>query len=200
MIDVTEKVLWVLALLLLLALGGVYFLLGTKSAIPAIAMHGRNTSKDEVTKILGAEQVKSLDAALRANPREGDTDKQYERTAEKYRVVNRATFDRFSNLNDAFQEVKKYSSSVVDNDDGSNSLEIFDLGEASTLTNLGFEDHDIIDYIDGEKIDFSNPIEGRQLFQALRDRMEQQGYLKIDIRRRSKPTKVIVTLDKLPPM
>ncbi|MEM7263993.1 MAG: hypothetical protein AAF488_18550 [Planctomycetota bacterium] len=195
MLDVFEKVVWILTALAILAIGGYYLVLGAPSPIPAIAMNGRTTSKAEVSKALGDNQRAKLTEQLKTSPREGDTPKQYERIKEEYRAINRATFERVSNLTDAMHEAKKISSKIVENKDGTNSLQVFDFDENSALGNLGFQENDVIDFIGGEQIDFGNRLQARELFYDLRDRFDENGFIKIDVRRRNRPMKILIKLD-----
>ncbi len=199
MIDVLEKVVWILTGLVLVLAGGWYLVLGAPSPVPAIAMQGRTTSKQELTEKLDEPQRRKLDEVLKESPREGETAKQYERQREEFQTINRAAFERMTNLTDAMHEAKTVSSKVIENKDGTNSLEVFDIPEGSVMGTIGFQDQDIIDAIGDENIDFSSRMAARELFYAKRDQLSSDGFIKIDIRRRNKPMKIIVNLEDMVP-
>ena len=196
-VDVLEKVCWILAGLVLLAIAGWYLICGAPSPVPAIAMQGRSATKKEVTSNFNEQQKAMFQEAITVSPRDSDTQKQYERVREEYHTINPATHQRMSNLTDALHEAKTVSSKVIENPDGTNSLEVDEIPENSVLDTIGIQDKDVIDYIGGQRIDFSSSLQGREFFYDMRDQLSANGFLKIDIRRRNKQLKIIVNIESL---
>ncbi len=89
----------------------------------------------------------------------------------EFRKVSRETLGRVSNLTDAINEMKRAGSTVIQNKDGTTSLKIHDFAPGSFLGKIGFKEQDIIELIDGEKIDFRSHLQAKETFEVLREKM-----------------------------
>ena len=122
MLDWLEKGTWVLAILVVVATAGFFFVAGAPSSTPYIALESREVSKSDVLKSLSKEGKQKLTAQLnKPPPTSGDPKKGSERSRRaaqkqpKFIKINPEFYQRYRNRADALQEAKNASHRVIDN-------------------------------------------------------------------------------------
>ena len=88
------------------------------------------------------------------------------------------------------REFDKFQSVVLPGADGRNTrLRIFGITEQSLLTSMfGLQDGDIIEFIDGDQIDFEESYqEHRQRYSHLMDKLKKGGVISLTLTRNGNP-------------
>jgi hypothetical protein len=87
-------------------------------------------------------------------------------------------------------ELKKAKSELLPGADGrSTRLRVFDIDEDALLKKFGLEDGDVVEFIDGEKIDFSGSshLEHIQRWKRVKDKLEKGQKISITLTRAGQP-------------
>lgn len=206
MIDFIEKTIWGLSLLVLATVIGWFAYLGGPSTVPFILAESESVDRKVVMDRLTPEAKVALEKAL--NPerpsekatkdkdgKPGKTNKKPRkgRSTQEYMLVNRATFERVATKNEALKEADKAKSEVVQNKDGSNSLRVYDFSETSILSQVGVEENDVVDLVDGKKIDFTSPLEANQLYDECKAKFDSGVPIVVEVTRRGRPVQIVVS-------
>ncbi|MFN0060071.1 MAG: hypothetical protein ACKVX7_16560 [Planctomycetota bacterium] len=192
MLDIVEKIVWGLGIGLVVIIIAAYLVLGAPSFIPSIAAEGRKVeNRAEFEGMLNSPAQQDLRDKL-STPIPGGSSKTP--VTVETRVINRAAFNRVANPSDALREAHLASSAVVEDPNGGNSLEISAIEENSLLKKLGFQNKDILDSVDGLKIDFSSALEANELYNKVRASVEAGNPAVITLRRNGKPMRIVVGL------
>lgn len=204
MLDVMEKIAWVLAGILLLALGAVFYFLGVPSTEPLIAMHAQTVKtqaefekglKDDAKKDLEEqleEGVRSLSAS--GSSRAGASG----RVNRDFKKINRPLFERVSTRNDALYEANKISSEIVEVN-GQSAMKLTEIPASSPLAELGFKELDVITSIGNIDVDFASATSADDAFADAKAILESGSALVITLQRgaRGTPHQVAISLSDL---
>ncbi len=194
MLGILEKIVYGLTALALIVLVGGLVMYGLPSTTPSIAMESRIIDQNALDAKLNADQKNRLDVAIRGLdesddgklvPRE-DGNRAAKRTLYE---VDEDLFDRLGNLNDCISELSFASSKVQE--DG--TLKVFDIQEGSLLQKVGLADNDILERVDGLKIDFGNVSGCRDSWQKCLQRLEVGDPIVVEIRRNGARHHLIVS-------
>lgn len=199
MIDIVEKLVWGLAVLALVSVGAYWALCGGPSTTPYILADSMVVDKRaDFEKKLSDEAKKFLKmqaAPPKAEDRDNPAVRKKQPRKKERRLINRGTYERVGSRNSAIREAEKAQSEVVQNKDGTNSLKVFNFDETSILTKVGIEPEDVVDYINGEKIDFSSKLEASNLYDQCKKQLESGIPVVVDITRRGKTMQLIIAPD-----
>ena len=145
------------------------------------------------------EWVKDVKAYIEKGPppAPGEEGKKKSRRPKKpkelYRQVDRAVYERISNFSRAYSEIRHASSRPRTENGKVIGLEIFDFDKSHTLSKLGFEEKDLIEVIDGQRIDYSESA-ARALFYSSREKMARGEPIIVDLKRNGKPLRLFFTI------
>lgn len=208
MINIAEKALWILAGFVLVGVVGWFLYFGGPTTVPYILAQSESVKKEDALKTLSPEAKVSLEKTLNAEPVLGrgatDDDEKGDpkgakarpaprrQAAQVFMRANRATFERVSTKNQAMKEADKAKSEVVRNSDGTNSLRVYDFDDTSILSQVGVQENDIIDLVDGKKIDFTSPLEANQLYDECKAKFATGSPIVVEVTRRGARTQIVV--------
>lgn len=195
MISVVEKGLWVLGILLLVSVGAAFAYLGAPPTVSRLEVVSTKISSGNLENRLGDAAKKEFRRIITTPaPKRADGKPARAQRAPQMEVyeVNRAAFYLIKNRPTALNEAQKVSSEIVENEDGTNSLKLTSFGNSSLLGDVGMKEGDVVDTINGKKIDFSSELDARALYESAVASMEAGNPIVIDIRRRNKPMRVVV--------
>lgn len=199
--DLLEKIAWGLTIVLLASIGACFMLFGTPTTTARIEAGGRTlANKQEFDKGLDDSQRQQLAEKLQPPPPptvDGKVGASAPRRPpqQKFIRVNRAALERIDTLNDAQHEARLARSEPLSNEDGTTSLKIFDINEASMLHEYGFENNDVVDYINGQRVDFTSVVEARALYARAMAEMRSGVPQVVQIMRRGQPLQIVIGLD-----
>ncbi|MEM7168177.1 MAG: hypothetical protein AAF581_22205 [Planctomycetota bacterium] len=198
MISVMEKGLWVLGVLLLGLIGVFFVYLGPPPTISRLEVKAQKINEGILIEQLKPEARKRYQDLVTAPPPKTPDGKPSKigrpQTTEIYKV-NRATYYLINSKQTAMGEARKAGSEVIDNGDGTNSLKITSFGEGSLLHDVGMKDGDVVDTINGRKIDFSSTIDATSLYEDCVAQLDAGNPIVVNIRRRNKPMRIVVAGD-----
>lgn len=185
MIGIFEKIVWGLAALTLLGIALVVLFVGLPSTTPTIAMESKQLSPEELQAKLSAEQKKRFEAAKVSGDLDADGNlvprSDGGRAApQTIFEVNEPLLERLGSKNDCIAELQFAKSEILD--DG--SLKIFDIEDGSLLSKVGLKDNDILERVDGLKIDFRNTSEYIGSWQSSLENLRAGNPIVVEIKRK----------------
>ncbi len=199
MLNILEKVQYIVSGLVILGSVGLYLWQGTETKgpdqIPPLkliktnrpAAPPRSGAKALPPAPTAAEDRALLDRLVREqNVKASSVErKNYEVDQETFRFVSReANWE---------PELNKAASELLKGADGhSTRIQINKIDENSLFKKFGFEDNDIIEFIDGEKIDFegSSMVDHVQRWKRLKDKIQKGGKVALTITRNGQPVQI----------
>ncbi|MEE8141597.1 MAG: hypothetical protein V3T77_00715 [Planctomycetota bacterium] len=196
MIDLLEKTTWGLAVFTVVIIGSYLAIFGAPTSTPYITVERREINEKEALQSLSKEARAILTNKLKLPPSgKGSPTGRLQATSKHFFKVNRDVYNRVRNRTDAVREAKKARSEVLQNKDGSNSLRIYDFNKGSILNKVGFQENDIIEQIDGKKIDFRSKLEVHGLFEDCKQQLDGGEPIVIMINRNGRHSQIIITPD-----
>ena len=199
MIGVMEKTLWVFALILVGAIVSAFLYIGPPQPKGSrIEASAAKLTERELNQRMSQPAKKAYQEILKAPPPkapDGSATKVVRPKSTEVYTVNRAAYYRVSSRRAALGEARTASSEVIDNGDGTNSLKISAFGDGSLLSEVGMKDGDVVDTINGKKIDFSSKNQARILYDECIAQLESGKPIVVNIRRRNSPMRIVVAGD-----
>lgn len=209
MLNIAEKCVWILSGLVIAGIAGWFVYFGGPTTVPYILAETQSVKKEDALKALSPAAKVSLEKTLSTEPTtakpkskddekgDGKGDNKAKSTPRRqasqvFIQANSATFERVSTKNNALKEADKAKSEVVRNPDGTNSLKVYDFDETSILSQVGVQENDVIDFIDGKKIDFSSPLEANQLYDECKAKFAAGDPVVVEVTRRGTRTQIVV--------
>ena len=104
-------------------------------------------------------------------------------------LVDPDTFDYAKRETNWVPELNKAKSELLNGADGKPTrIKVFDIEEGSLLKKFGVEDGDVVEFIDGERIDFSEgSAQHAKRWKRLQEKLGSGGTLPITITRNGQP-------------
>lgn len=194
MLTIVERTVWVLGGLMVLGSIGAFVYLGPPTGIPKIEIETRETNAQQFNKGLSAEQ-RTASEAIKKEVREkvskgGSSRSRALTVTEEFREVPTDTFEHYASRREALNAARQISGEVVPHKDGTNSYKIFNFSPGDPIAKLGFKENDVIDYIDGRKIDFNSELQANGLYNDLVDKMRGGGSMTVHITRNGRPVEL----------
>ncbi len=196
MLNIFETTIWIVSLVGIVFFAGALYLVGTPPIAPHVSQESREKGKKDYMAQLTKEQRIEIAQINNKNPEVPDDFKiSKKKPKEKFFEVDRTIFLAVSNLNGAQHQADLAKSRIKDG-----GLQIFEFDKRSILSKIGFEEKDVITLIDGEYIDFeaikspTGALQGKALYERLRDKFEEGLPLRIDITRNGSPVQITVSM------
>jgi hypothetical protein len=193
MLAILERVVWALSGLVLLAFGAALYFVGLPSTTPLIATGSKVITQAELDKRLTAEQRQRL-AADRSGYDFDDKGELVARSGARkpqdiIYQVDEELLDRLGSKNDCMNELMLASSEILE--DG--SLKIFDIKPGCLLAKVGLKDDDILERVNGLKIDFSKITECQDSWETCLEKLEGGSAFVVELRRNGAVHQLVVT-------
>jgi S1-C subfamily serine protease len=181
-----EKLLSGVFILLILAAIIWGALVGLPSTVPSISMHSEKISEQQYMTEITAEQRQELTEILTKAQSEGSGSRR--RPQSEVYKINKPLLDRMGNLNECRRELQNASSEVQE--DG--SLKIFGIQQGSLLERVGLRENDILRSVNGIMIDFNAIGDCLDAHGNSLDRLTSGNPVVIEIERRGSPIALVI--------
>ena len=196
MLGIFEKIVWGLMLVLMIVLGSAFYLLGMPSTQPYIVTASRDLNERDAKKNMSEAargRLAKIQEGIANKNKDGQGSRRPVTPSRTYKGVNRAMYERISNVSDALAEAELAEGFL--NDSGRWVIDKF---ESNNLFHrIGFQEKDEIESIN--LFSMSSLAEdtsaGISLYSSLKKEFEAGVPIVVSIRRNGRPMQIIFTPD-----
>ena len=197
MLDILEKVIWGVAILVVTSTGAWFALSGAPSTHPYIATISRTVNPVQLDRDL-SKAGKATFAKIKTSIKQTRPAKNGRSTRPPTlvpRQINVDMLEKVANRTDALKEARKATGTLKENDDGTVSLVITEFSDENLFSKLGFEEMDEIQSVNGVPMDIGS-LEALSLYDSLKEEFLAGKPIYVELKRNGKPTVIVFGPDE----